>query len=366
MLPAMLAVKYDVAVRGEIYFLDRVVPIHCFLLMLHLIGPLYKYQGERLKPDEIVYVMDHHWDEEDGCFHVDRLLAAHDPQQHLLVFDHLQHEDSMSHRPHVCLPAFLAMESGEFREQEIVPDWQHKTHIFNFMINKPRVNRYFLLLLLDHFGLSNYTYSLAWQDTTIDRAWLARKINNDRYRDIIMTARMDLPATDYRFGPETRMIKGVRNGLFRNACTYQQLLQKPVFEPSCVSLITEPCFFEREAMITEKTIMALYAGTLPIWIGGWALPDNLRRFGFDVFDDVVDHSYQRLEDPWDRAYEAIRRNLDLLRDFDQVKNIIDVSHDRFRHNIDLVERNVFLEDVRRQCDQDPRLLDVANKWSLPV
>ena len=133
--------------------------------------------------------------------------------------------------------------------------------------------------------------------------------------------------------------------------TYKHLLQTTVFEPSCVSLITEPSYYERETTHTEKTVMAIYGGTLPIWVGGWRLADFMKSLGFDVFDDVIDHSYQALDDPKDRCYSAIERNLDLLRNVDYAKTFIAQNQSRLEHNLNLLKENVFLNDCFNKVEQ---------------
>jgi len=93
---------------------------------------------------------------------------------------------------------------------------------------------------------------------------------------------------------------------------------------------------------------------LPIWVGGWCIPDSMRRLGFDVFDDIVDHSYERMADPWDRAYYAVERNLKLLSDPDLSKDFVSVNHARLQHNVDLVEQNVFLKYCSQKIDSYDR------------
>jgi hypothetical protein len=141
--------------------------------------------------------------------------------------------------------------------------------------------------------------------------------------------------------------QGIQQGDCTNAQTYSGLLQHAVFEPSCISLITEPSFIERETMHTEKTLMALYGGTLPIWVGGWMLASTLRGMGFDVFDDIIDHSYEHMKDPWDRAYYAIERNISLLKDFKRASSFIRHNQRRLRNNFNLIETNPF----KTVCDQ---------------
>jgi hypothetical protein len=321
--------------------------------MLEVFGPTYKYNGEILTTPQIIYVNDHHYNEEDQCFHVKQLLenSTCNPKDHILVFDHVNHEDALTDYHCLSLPIFLAAECEEFRKQEIEIDWDHKTRNFNFMINKPRRHREFLLILIEHFKLTNYAHSLAWTNTNLSRTTLTNSTNNPNYKQILDTVEIKIPTTSYKFGPEVTMEKGIRNGNFKNAETYQHLLQKNVFEPSCISLITEPAFYERETIHTEKTIMAMYSGTLPIWFGGWRLADYMESMGFDVFHDIVDHSYQDLPDPMDRCYYAIEHNLDLLKDLDRAREFIKNNRSRFEHNVKLLKENVFLTDCFNKVEQ---------------
>jgi hypothetical protein len=227
--------------------------------MIELVGSNYRYAGQRLSQPEIIVVRDHHFDEESQCFHIEHLLTHSecDPSLHTVIFDHvLQHDDALAQYNLVCFPSFMARENTEFVQQQIHPDWHDRSCAFNFMINKPRPHRIRLLELVQQHGLKNYSHSLAWRTNTVN----------------------DIAVTDYRFGPEVVMDRGVKNGSFRNARTYQDLLQKTVFEPSCISLITEPVYYERETIITEKTLMAMWAGTLPIWVGGWRIADWMASF----------------------------------------------------------------------------------------
>ena len=294
--------------------------------MIEIHGPTYKYAGEVLDKPEIIVVRDHHYNEVDHCFHVKNLLenSTCDPYLHTLLFDHvLIHDDVLKDYNIILYPALIAKEEREFNQQLIEIDWNNRSCIFNFMINKPRTHRKRLLKLVEELNLTNYTYSLPWIENPFT----------------------SLPVTNYMIGTETQMLQGIRSGNIMNWQNYKQLLQKTVFEPSCISLITEPVFFERESILTEKTIMSIYSGTLPIWVGGWRCADALRSFGFDVFDDIVDHSYQDLDDPFDRCYHAIERNLNLLRDFDLVHKFIQNNKSRFEHNLNLLKNNVFQKIV---------------------
>lgn len=314
--------------------------------MIEIHGPTYRYDQEILEHPEIIYIRDHHYDETEQCFHVKKLLenSRCNPHHHLLVFDHVNVEYELDDFPHVCLPTFLARENQEFIQQQIIPQWTDKTTIFNFMINKPRPHREFLLILLKYFELDNYSHSLCWQH-------IEKTLQVSRYQHIIDSVTLDVQSTNYVFGSETYLDQGLRNGSYKNSYTYQGLLQHTVFEPSCISLITEPAFYEKETIVTEKTLMAICGGTMPLWVGGWRIPEYLSQMGFDIFSDVIDHSYQNEPDPWDRCYYAIERNLDVLKKF----NASDLDTARLQHNYDLLQKNVFLQDVKQKSTIIPAI-----------
>lgn len=297
--------------------------------MLRIHGPTYRYSGEILTEPEVILVADHHYDEENECDHVAQLLAA-STCEHQVFFDHVVLQDVFDFEVH-SFPTLMAKECLEFERQQIKPDWTRKTHAFNFMINKPRNHRMLLLGYIDEFGLTNYRHSLCWDQSPVG----------------------SVAVTDYRIGNETVMQRGFRNGSYPNAMTYQLLLQKNVFEPTAVSLITEPAYYERETIITEKTVMAIYAGTVPIWIGGWRIADYMTSMGFDVFDDLVNHSYQRLADPRDRCRQAMVDNLHLLKD------LVKVEVARLQHNLDVLRTNPWLSRVNSLIETCP---DLRTAW----
>jgi hypothetical protein len=58
----------------------------------------------------------------------------------------------------------------------------------------------------------------------------------------------------------------------------------------------------REVFLTEKTFKAFAYRQIPIWFSVPNTVNEVRKLGFDVFDDIIDHSYDIIED------EDVRRN----------------------------------------------------------
>ena len=316
--------------------------------MIKFVGSSYQYTGEILTKPETIFIEDHHYNETTKSFPVQQLLenSTCDPKDHTLVFDHvLQHDDVLTDYRKILLPLFLSRSAEQFDRKNIQPNWTNKTCTFNFMINKIRLHRAFLLMLVEHFNLTNYEYTLCWKNTEVNRTRMTQEA--PQYKEIIDSANLNISTRQYLFGHERLLDQGLQYGHKTNADNYQAFLQQNVFDPSCYSLITEPAFYERETIITEKTIMAIYGGTMPIWVGGWRIADWMRDQGFDVFDDLIDHSYQDLTDPYDRCYQAVYKNYELLHDFETSKKVIECSQDRLQHNLDLLKQNRF----RAECQE---------------
>lgn len=317
--------------------------------MIRLVGPTCDVTDMRLARPEVIFVQDHHYDQHSHSTPIQQILdqSECDPHQHVIVFDHVvRHDDSLRGRNLVCLPLFMINACEQFRHQAITTDWFAKTVTFNFMINKPRPHRELLLAMISQLNLTDYLHTLCWQQVTVSKL-------GGPYQDLMSQTAIRVPPRQFLLGQERLLDRGLQYGHVTNSQNYQWFLQKQVFEPTCVSLITEPAFREYETIITEKTIMALWGGTVPIWVGGWRIADYMKSLGFDVFDDIVDHSYQDLQDPWQRAYEAVSRNLGLLQDGDRTQGMIMRLMPRFKHNLELLQTNPFRRAALDLLDQLP-------------
>ena len=86
-----------------------------------------------------------------------------------------------------------------------------------------------------------------------------------------------------------------------------------LYSTTKINIVTETQYTETPGIITEKTLFALLAGQIPIVIGYFGIVDHCRKLGFDMFDDIVDNSYDMLDDI-SRLDQALIRNKELLID----------------------------------------------------
>jgi hypothetical protein len=86
----------------------------------------------------------------------------------------------------------------------------------------------------------------------------------------------------------------------------------PKYNNSLIELVSETSYNEHSFNITEKTLHFIYGSNFPIMISSPGTVDFLRNMGIDMFDDVVDHSYDLVLDPALRINSAIDLNLAIL------------------------------------------------------
>ena len=113
------------------------------------------------------------------------------------------------------------------------------------------------------------------------------------------------------------------------------------YEKTFVEIITETSFTEKSFNLTEKTLNSIYGCNFPILLSSKGSVKFLREMGLDMFDDIVDHSYDEIDNPIDRLHSAVSNNLTLLTDGNIVKGLWKQNQQRFLNNIDFVKKDLY-------------------------
>ncbi len=108
-----------------------------------------------------------------------------------------------------------------------------------------------------------------------------------------------------------------------------------------VEIITETSFTESCYLLTEKTLNSIYGCNFPILLCGQGAVSFLRNAGLDVFDDVIDHSYDDIADPLDRLYFAIERNKEILNNTSLAKELWIKNKHRFLKNVEFAKTGLY-------------------------
>lgn len=84
-----------------------------------------------------------------------------------------------------------------------------------------------------------------------------------------------------------------------------------VYGRCAFNIVTETVYDEFPGLYSEKTLFAFLAHQIPIIIGTPRLVEKLRVAGFDMFDDVVDHSYDTMANDC-RVEQALNLNREVI------------------------------------------------------
>lgn len=155
---------------------------------------------------------------------------------------------------------------------------------------------------------------------------------HEQARESMLSGYTDLIASTEFVQDEYEIYKEYATGTNDNVGNFNTRL-RPMYRNSFVEIVSESSFTAPSFMITEKTAHSFFGCNFPIILGGCGIVRHLREIGFDMFDDIVDHSYDSLSNPFDRIITAIDSNKKLLTDANYAKESWKNCRSRFENNI---------------------------------
>lgn len=124
-----------------------------------------------------------------------------------------------------------------------------------------------------------------------------------------------------------------------------------VYKNTGLEIITGTMFFEDTPFITEKEIQSVYGKNFPIYINGIGIVEQIRAFGIDTFDDIIDHSYDKIENHFDRLMLAIDKNEKLLNGTTNLKELWLDNQKRFDENCKKLDSILFDKTYRNNLNE---------------
>lgn len=126
---------------------------------------------------------------------------------------------------------------------------------------------------------------------------------------------------------------------------------RSMYQDHFVEIVTETQFNVPFYGASEKFKNSVYGCVFPILIGGTGLVRFLRNLGFDMFDDVIDHSYDSIVDPLDRLCAAVDLNRKLLSEDGLAKTLWIKNQHRFLHNVEFIKTTLF-DKIQHRAQED--------------
>jgi hypothetical protein len=221
--------------------------------------------------------------------------------QHFFIFEHYCYLDGYENNSCFLSDFFL---NTAFHYQKSVTsqiDFAKKNKSVNCPMNKLRPNR---LLASCYFAnyhtLDNLNYTQSWENGSADSllfellqmGGLTSWENNG----------VVVQTLDKFF---------ITNSHTSNNLNLQLVPSIPIIQPSAISVVLEPIFWEPGCILTEKYLNAVYGGTIPV-VDGYCVYDCLEAMGFDVFKDIVDTSSQYEKNSILRVWNMLKNNQTLF------------------------------------------------------
>lgn len=146
---------------------------------------------------------------------------------------------------------------------------------------------------------------------TRTRAWQCLNGRTCRHRQRAYWALRDLPNGVVTYGTE-RPLSQWDYSCYRGTENDDNFIALSwLYGTTAVNIVTETEYDTPPGIVSEKTLMAFAAGQIPIVIGHPGIVQHCRELGFDMFDDLVDTSYDNLPNEV-RVEQAIQRNHNLI------------------------------------------------------
>lgn len=121
-----------------------------------------------------------------------------------------------------------------------------------------------------------------------------------------------------------------------------------LYSKSLVELVNSTIWYpDQSAILCEKYLHTVYGKNLPLIVGAKNTVSFIRSLGFDVFDDLIDHSYDAIDDPVTRLITALDSNKRLFSDFDHALKCWKAGESRMQNNVDRAKHieNTITDDM---------------------
>lgn len=256
----------------------------------------------------------------------------------------------------------------EYSSSEVLTNLKHemsfdREYIFLCRNKKPKFHRLCTLLYLYHSGIS---YNTNWSLITSDEM--------DRKSMVHYLKLFDFSELNHMI-PSIKFINSIfkydvyenpkwfdANGDFQHQGDFDSVFLIPEelksYKNAYVNIITESNFENIDNIVhpTEKSFRPFYHYQIPIFI---STPHHIKylrdKYGFDMFDDLVDHSYDSIENDKDR-FKFITSQINKLNEKGKI-----FLYQYFRKNKHRFENNkkILLEKFKEN-----RILDLDYFWNL--
>ena len=161
---------------------------------------------------------------------------------------------------------------------------------------------------------------------------------------------------DFRWRLEGNAVKNIQEKIKELKVLSFDNFHGGKYRDSFLELVIEDHFCEDCFFLSEKTISNILGCNFPVWIAPKGFVNYLRSIGIDVFDDIINHSYDQISNPYKRIEQALLMNSSLIQNFELVKKLWQINKSRFLINWEHLSKNVYTQYSNSLCRLSKHLL----------
>jgi hypothetical protein len=235
----------------------------------------------------------------------------------LVIFNACVDADTLDYRS-ICIPNYMTNHMGWFEKILSIDYNDFIDQKFLCLIRRPSASRALVAKLVLDTGC----------DVRISFGSMSAS-GLDEYKNILPGMQLPLLIDGIidRINNDTE--HNQTNSIF-HSCAFNLVVES--------SSQTDPGVW-RSHFITEKTFKAFGLRQIPLWFAVPGLVAQVRKLGFDLFDDIVDHSYDTIPDEHTRFASVAQqiKQLDQQLTLDQCQQLRRSLLDRLNQNFELVK-----------------------------
>lgn len=127
----------------------------------------------------------------------------------------------------------------------------------------------------------------------------------------------------------------------------------PIYRNVALELISGTMFFENSPLLSEKEIQNVYGQNFPIYFNAPGIVKEMKKlFDLDMFEDIIDHSYDQIENHFERLAAAVDRNEKLLNGSTNMKELWYDNRKRFEDNCDKLDAAFYDKTYRSAFNEE--------------
>jgi hypothetical protein len=297
----------------------------------------------------------------EGLLHLERICRLYPDKKFILMSEQYEMEKlcTVNNLKFVNLPPlFFRFDRSKYKYDVCVNKIDSSKKKWIILNNYPRVYRivslsYILLKNLDDFGHIVVSDLILSKTTSYEKIYSLNKdifqfdlntmiqLNRGYYKLKNKTFQRTVLPT-WSFEPTT---KEISKNINDNIDNYNNNLIE-LYKKTKLEIVSGGHFSEPTPCFSEKEYQCFYGRNFFIYLNSPRSIEWLRNWGFDVFDDVVNHQYDLIEDPSERMIRAIDDNIHLLDGSVDVDQLWKDREDRFNQNC------LIADGIQEKLDED--------------